>query len=205
MEYSKRFANMAGAARSIDASLMPDAFDDNIYFQDIFSINNTVLLYARNLAKVDIAISQVFTEFTPQFLISLLNTPLSSIEKVVNNSALMFTLRKKDDATLRSFFNSSSIQAKKIKSNQKSLLFLLREAARNDIASAQVMSGISVDELIIIANQSSMEISQTIAENDFVFQYRGCENALKQSFLMPDSTNAKMIAMAKLLLNHAEN
>jgi hypothetical protein len=111
----------------------------------------------------------------------------------------MFKLVKNDNQLITRFFNSSSIQAKRIKSDQKAMIFLLREAARNDIASAQQLSGLTVNELISLANNTNKEMTQLVADNHYIFHYRGNEESLKQSFLMSDSDNAKMIALSSLL------
>jgi len=190
---------MAGSARSIDASLMPIALDEKTYNEDIYALNYDVLLTTRNLAKIDLSNSRIFSQFSDSFLSDLLAIPLTCLEKVINHSLLMFTLEKNNNEILNKFFNTSSIQVKKIKSNQKSQLFLLREIARNDISTAHLVSGLTIDELILLANQSNDEISKTIHDNNFIYVYRGTEQALKQSFIMPESNNAKMISLAKLL------
>ena len=199
MSYFKTIVQMAGSARSIDASLMPIALDENTYHEDIYALNYGVLLTTRNLAKTEPSNSRIFSQFSDSFLSDLLATPLTCVEKAINHSILMFTLEKHNNETLNKFFNTSSIQTKTIKSNQKSQLFLLREIARNDISAAQLISGLTIDELILLANQANDEISKTIHDNNFIYVYRGTEQALKQSFMMPESNNAKMISLAKLL------
>lgn len=199
MSYFKTIVQMAGSARSIDASLMPIALDEKTYNDDIYALNYEVLLTTRNLAKAERSHSRIFSQFSDSFLSTLLSTPSTCIEKAINHSILMFTLEKHNNETLSTFFNTSSIQAKKIKSQQKSQLFLLREIARHDISTAQLISGLTIDELILLANQSNDEISKTIHGNNFRYVYRGTEQALTQSFIMPESSNAKMISLAKLL------
>jgi hypothetical protein len=192
-------ATMAGAARAIDASLMPQAIEENIFVDDVFALNTSILFNTRNLSKIDCSIPQIFTDFSRDFLYFLSNTPLSAIEKATNKSIFMFKLVKNDNQLITRFFNSSSIQAKRIKSDQKAMIFLLREAARNDIASAQQLSGLTVNELISLANNTNKEMTQLVADNHYIFHYRGNEESLKQSFLMSDSDNAKMIALSSLL------
>ncbi|OUS26205.1 hypothetical protein A9Q98_11100 [Thalassotalea sp. 42_200_T64] len=190
---------MAGAARSIDASLMSQAMEENAFIEDVFALNSSILFNTRNLSKIDCSIPQIFTDFSRDFLYTLSNTPLFSIEKATSKSILMFKLAKDENQLVTRYFTSSSVQAKRIKSDQKAIFFLLREAARNDIASAQQLSGLTVNELISLANYSNQDITKLIAANHYIFHYRGDENALKLSLLMPESENAKMMALSTLL------
>jgi len=200
MSYPTKIIQMAGSARSIDASFMPVTLDEKTYNADIYALNYAILLISRSLAKIDISISQIFTQFSQSFLSNLMATPLNDVEKATNHSLLMFRLEKSHNAMLHNFFNTASIQVKKIKSYQKTQFFLLREAARNDISTAQLISGLTVDELILLANQSNEEITKTLLNNNYIYVYRGTEQALKQPLLMPESNNAQMISLAKLLL-----
>lgn len=200
MSYPAKIIQMAGSARSINASFMPVTLDEKTYNADIYALNYAILLFSCNLAKIDISISQIFTQFSRSFLLNLLNTPVEDIKKIANHSLLMFRLEKSNNSMLNYFFNTASIEVRNIKSKQKLQLFLLREAARNDISTAQLISGLSVDELILLANQSNDEITKTLLDNHHIYVYRGTESALKQSLIMPESNNAQMISFTKLLL-----
>jgi len=201
MKYSQSVTTTAGAARSVDVSMIAEPLAENIYSEDIYIKNCELLFFIREMAAYDIRQAQKFSNFTSNFLNLLVKTPVDTVKSCIFNAILMFKFDMNGNNELTPIFDHTSSIAIDVKAMQRNTCFFIREMARNDISNAHLLTGLTVDELILIANKSQIEIANFICQSNLTYRYRGCEAALEQSFLMADSSNAKMIALSQVIFD----
>jgi hypothetical protein len=191
---------MAGAARSIDASLMPEALIEQTYSEDIQQLNTAILMQIKELSLTDQTKALNMFGLSTETLTLLASLSAEMIDKVACNSLFMFAIEIVDVSKGYALTRQGGSQFEAIMSSYFLMTALNREIARTDIAAAKIISGLATDDLVLLANRTNAELIEKLKSSCFKIRFRGDESLLAQWISMPYSLNAKMIVLASMLM-----